>query len=86
MKVLSVTGSWNNYRLKALMIVLKHCFGMTTNKVMLVCVVISDAGYLGRGQAGVHSEGGERKPWLETVDGGRPATPGERKHDTLVKS
>lgn len=46
---------------------------------MLVCVVISDTGYLGWRQAGVCSEGGEGKPWLETLDRGRPASPGERK-------
>lgn len=35
---------------------------------MMLCVVYPDTGYLGRRQAGVCSEGGEGKPWLETLD------------------
>ncbi|CAG06416.1 unnamed protein product [Tetraodon nigroviridis] len=35
-----------------------------------------DAGYLGRRQAGVCSEGGEAQPRLETLDRRRPAPPG----------
>lgn len=67
---------------------IKHYFRMLTIKngaCLCVCVVISDTGYLGRGQAGVCSERGERKSWLETVDRGRPAPPGERTCDTLAK-
>lgn len=38
----------------------------------------SDAGLLGRRQAGVRPEGGEGKPRLETLDRGRPAPLGEK--------
>lgn len=44
---------------------------------------MSEPGCLGWGQAGLCTEGGERKPWLEAVDRGRPAAPGENKRDTL---
>lgn len=39
---------------------------------------MSDAGLLGRRQAGVRPEGGEGKPRLEALDRGRPAPLGEK--------
>lgn len=54
-------------------------FPMLIINIML-CVVYSDTGYLGRRQAGVRSEGGEGKPRLETLDRRRPASLG-----TVVK-
>lgn len=39
---------------------------------------MTDAGELGRRQAGVRSEGREGEPWVEAVDRGRPATSGEK--------